>query len=38
MGLMLTARCAGIKPMSVPKVTMIAKAPKTKDIGTVGLV
>ena len=38
MGLILTALCAGIKPIRVPKVTMIAKAPKTKEIGTVGFV
>ena len=37
-GFILTARCAGISPIKVPKVTMIANAPRTKDIGTVGLV
>ena len=38
MGLMLTARCAGINPINVPKVTMINNAPRTNEMGTVGLV
>ena len=38
MGLILTARCAGINPISVPNVTMINNAPSTKGMGTVGFV
>jgi hypothetical protein len=35
---MLTARCAGINPIKVPRVTIMTRAPRTKEIGTVGLV
>ena len=38
MGFILTARWAGIKPISVPKITIVNKAPATSEIGTVGLV
>ena len=38
MGFMLTARCAGISPIKVPRVIIINKAPITNEMGTVGLV
>ena len=38
MGLMLTALWAGISPISVPKKTMINKAPRMRGMGTVGFV
>ena len=38
MGLILTALCAGISPINVPKKTIINKAARIKGIGTVGLV
>ena len=38
MGFILTARWAGINPISVPNNTMVSKAPTTNGIGTVGLV
>jgi hypothetical protein len=38
MGFILTALCAGINPIKVPKTSIVAKAPKTNGIGTVGLV
>ena len=37
-GFMLTARCAGISQIKVPRVIIITKAPSTNEIGTVGLV
>jgi hypothetical protein len=37
-GFILTARCAGINPISVPITVMINSAPKTNGVGTVGLV
>ena len=35
---MLTALWAGISPISVPKKTMINKAPRMRGMGTVGFV